>query len=155
MKNYKAYYESPIGTIEVGGNEEGITYLDFVDKIEAIEDVPDYLKQCLKELDEYFKGERKEFTVNCVVQGTDFQKKVWKALMEVPYGSTETYKDVAVKTGNDKAVRAVGNANHNNKIAIIIPCHRVVGSNGKLTGYAGGLWRKEWLLEHERKCKGN
>lgn len=150
MNIYKAYYESPIGTIEVGGNEEGITYLDFADKKETAE-VPECLKQCIRELDEYFKGMRKEFTVKCVTDGTGFQNKVWQALTDIPYGSTRTYKEIAAAAGNEKAVRAVGNANHNNHIAIIIPCHRVIGSNGKLTGYAGGLWRKEWLLEHERR----
>lgn len=153
MEEYSAYYNSPIGILEVKGNEEGITNLSFTDKAEGSGEIPEPLKECFKELDEYFKGDRKEFTVKCVIKGTEFQNKVWKALMKIPYGVTKTYKDIAVSIENGKAVRAVGSANHNNNIVIIIPCHRVIGSDGKLTGYGGGLWRKEWLLEHERKNK--
>lgn len=150
MEIYKTYYDSPIGAIEITATESGILSLDFVDEMKKFNDIPQILKDCLTELDEYFKGERKEFTINCELSGTDFQKKVWKALEEIPFGKTMSYKEIAEKIGNPKAVRAVGSANHNNKIAIIIPCHRVIGSSGKLTGYAGGLWRKEWLLNHEK-----
>lgn len=150
METYKAYYDSPIGAIEITSAENAILSLDFVDEIKRINDTPQILKNCLEELDEYFKGKRKEFTVSCVLSGTIFQKKVWETLREIPFGSTMSYKEVAERIGNPKAVRAVGSANHNNKIAIIIPCHRVIGSSGKLTGYAGGIWRKEWLLNHEK-----
>lgn len=150
MEIYKAYYASPIGAIEITAAESGILSLDFIDEMKKSDVIPQILKDCITELDEYFKGKRKEFTVNCELKGTDFQKKVWKALEEIPFGKTMSYKEIAEKIGNPKAVRAVGSANHNNKIAIIIPCHRVIGSSGKLTGYAGGLWRKEWLLNHEK-----
>jgi methylated-DNA-[protein]-cysteine S-methyltransferase len=149
----KAYYESELGIIEVKGNEEGIYSLDFMDKDEIIckedKQIPGILTDCLNQLDEYFKGSRKEFDLKLVLQGTDFQKNVWRELLKVPFGKTASYKDIALSVGNVKAVRAVGGANGKNKIAIIIPCHRIIGKNGTLTGYAGGIWRKEWLLKHE------
>ena len=100
-------------------------------------------------MDEYFRKQRKVFELPLKPEGTDFQKKVWQALTQVPYGKTSTYKEIAERTGDLKAVRAVGGANRKNPIAIIIPCHRIIGSDNHLTGYAGGLWRKEWLLRHE------
>lgn len=102
-------------------------------------------------MDEYFSGKRKKFDVSIVLEGTEFRKKVWKELMNIPYGETCSYKDIAIKIGNPKACRAVGGANNKNKIPIIIPCHRVIGTGGKLVGYAGGLHIKELLLENERK----
>ena len=105
----------------------------------------------VKELEEYFQGKRKEFTVPCRPEGTDFQKRVWEALTRIPYGETRTYKEIAVEAGNPKASRAVGMANNKNPVPIIIPCHRVIGSDGKLTGYAGGLGVKEFLLNLERE----
>ena len=105
----------------------------------------------VKELEEYFKGKRKEFTVPCRPEGTDFQKRVWEALTRIPYGETRTYKEIAAEAGNPKASRAVGMANNKNPVPIIIPCHRVIGSDGKLTGYAGGLGVKEFLLNLERE----
>jgi methylated-DNA-[protein]-cysteine S-methyltransferase len=148
---YKAFYHSEIGIIEILGTEDGIISLDFTEnsKGEAV-DTPDLLKECISELDEYFKGQRRVFTVKLDIQGTEFQKKVWRELLSIPYGASKTYREIAVSIGNPRAVRAVGNANHCNKIALLIPCHRVIGSNGDLTGYAGGLWRKEWLLKLER-----
>lgn len=147
---HKAYYRSEIGTIEITGTEEGILAIDFIDKEVQAGEIPSCLKECYRQLDEFFKGSRKEFSVPVLLQGTDFQNRVWTALMEIPYGKTVSYKEIAEKTGNAKAVRAVGSTNGKNKIAIVIPCHRVIGSDGTLTGYAGGLWRKEWLLKHER-----
>jgi methylated-DNA-[protein]-cysteine S-methyltransferase len=108
------------------------------------------LAECFSQLDEYFKGERREFTFPYILEGTIFQKNVWNALTGILYVNTGSYKDIAVSIGNEKAIRAVGSANGRNKLSIVIPCHRIIGSNGKLTGYAGGLWRKEWLLQHER-----
>lgn len=108
-----------------------------------------------RQLEEYFAGERREFDLPLSTKGTLFQKKVWEALCTIPYGETRSYRDIALQTGNEKACRAVGMANHNNPIAIVIPCHRVVGANGKLTGYAGGLDKKQFLLELERKYAGN
>jgi methylated-DNA-[protein]-cysteine S-methyltransferase len=102
-------------------------------------------------LEEYFKGTRREFDLKLRIEGTDFQRRVWDSLCGIPYGCTASYGEIAAIIGNPKASRAVGNANNRNRIPIIIPCHRVVGCNGKLTGYAGGLWRKEWLLSHEKK----
>ncbi len=103
-----------------------------------------------QQLSEYFEGKRQNFTLPLALEGTEFQKKVWQALQKIPYGQTKTYGQIAKEIGNDKAVRAVGNANHNNPIAIIIPCHRVIGANGKLTGYYGGIEKKEFLLKLEK-----
>ncbi len=110
-----------------------------------------FLEETICQLDEYFNGERVNFSIDMALQGSEFQRKVWQALSGVGYGETLSYKDIALRIDNPKAARAVGNANNKNPLCIIIPCHRVVGSNGSLTGYAGGLWRKKWLLEHERK----
>ena len=113
-------------------------------------------RRAVKELEEYFQGKRKEFTVPCVPEGTDFQKRVWEALTRIPYGVTRTYKEIAVEIGNSRSSRAVGMANHKNPVPIIIPCHRVIGSDGRLTGYAGGLGVKEFLLNLERgNCDEN
>jgi len=101
-------------------------------------------------LDEYFKGQRFTFTFPYSVEGTNFQKQVWQALTKIGYAEIGTYKTIALSINNEKAIRAVGNANGKNKLSIVIPCHRIIGSNGTLTGYAGGLWRKEWLLQHEK-----
>jgi methylated-DNA-[protein]-cysteine S-methyltransferase len=149
----KAYFKSPIGNIEISGSNEGITRVDFIDSQEVSSVVPDILFECVKQLNEYFKGTRKEFTLKLFLDGTKFQKQVWRKLIDIPYGETVSYGALALSVFNPKAVRAVGGANHNNKISIIIPCHRVIAKNGKLTGYAGGLWRKEWLLEHEKQYK--
>lgn len=152
MKKYKTYYKSEIGLIEIVGTENVILSVGFVEeKSKNSFEIHRCLEECIEQIDEYFRGKRKEFSVNLQLQGTDFQKKVWSQLMKIPFGETLSYKDVAASIGNEKAVRAVGNANGKNRIAIIIPCHRVIGSSGKLIGYASGVWRKEWLLLHERK----
>ena len=111
--------------------------------------LPAPLADGLAQLDEYFRGDRTAFTVKLDLRGTDFQKKVWAKLLGVQFGKTTTYKDLAGAVGNPAATRAVGGANHRNPVSIIVPCHRVVGSDGRLTGYGGGLWRKDWLLRHE------
>jgi len=105
----------------------------------------------LTQLDEYFKGKRRKFSVKLDLRGTVFQKRVWQALLKIPFGGTASYQDIAEAVGNRKAVRAVGNANGANPVAIIVPCHRVIGSDGSLVGYGSGLWRKRWLLSHEQK----
>lgn len=152
MVTYTASYPTEIGTIEIIGTDQNIISLGFVDEISKIQNkIPECIKVCIKQLDEYFKGKRKVFSVPLEANGTEFQKKVWKALFEIPYGETRSYKDIAVTIKNEKAVRAVGAANGKNPIGIIIPCHRVIGSDGSLTGYAEGVWRKAWLLEHELK----
>ena len=113
-----------------------------------------HANECIKQLDEYFSGKRKMFDIDVILKGTEFQRKVWNALKDIPYGVTVSYALIAEKTGDRKAARAVGNANNKNPVSIIIPCHRVIGSNGSLTGYGGGLWRKKWLLEHEYIYRG-
>ena len=148
----RAYYRSPIGMIEIVAAGEGITALNFVSQ-EPAGAVPEHpiLKAAVSEVDEYFRGARSEFTVPLSTPGTDFQRQVWGRLIRIPYGQTATYSGLAKAVGRPRAVRAVGQANHRNPVSIIIPCHRVIGSDGRLTGYGGGLWRKEWLLAHERK----
>ena len=156
------YYNSPIGVLKLISDGEAIIGLYFMDDdISYInkelndelneELVLPVLKQCKNELDEYFNGTRKDFSVKVKTQGTAFMELCWNYLITIPYGTTATYGDVARGIENPKAVRAVGGANNKNKISIIYPCHRVIGSDGKLTGYGGGLWRKEWLLQHEKK----
>ncbi|MBS4201262.1 methylated-DNA--[protein]-cysteine S-methyltransferase [Bacillus sp. FJAT-49732] len=156
-KIYKLDYESPIGVIEIIGTQEAIISILFSEENKKVHflqpETPPVLAECYNQLDEYFKGDRHEFTFPYQFEGTDFQKTVWGALIEIPYAKTGSYKDIAVSIRNEKAIRAVGSANGKNKLSIVIPCHRVIGSNGKLTGYAGGLWRKEWLLQHERSCQ--
>ena len=146
--DYAAYYESPLGWIEVKGNDIGIISIFFVDEQGPSCENP-LVAQCVKELEEYFQNKRTVFTVPLCAQGTDFQKRVWTALRTVPYGKTASYLDMANEIGNPKAVRAIGGANSKNPISIIVPCHRIIGKNGTLVGYEGGLWRKEWLLKHE------
>jgi methylated-DNA-[protein]-cysteine S-methyltransferase len=158
-KLYKLDYQSPIGVIEIVGTNEAICSIMFSDsdvKVNNIKDeTPKVIEDCFNQLDEYFKGERHEFTFPYIFEGTEFRKSVWNALTKIPYAELGSYKDIAVIIGNEKAVRAVGSANGKNKLSIVIPCHRIIGSNGKLTGYAGGLWRKEWLLQHEKSFKKN
>ncbi|MFT8352621.1 methylated-DNA--[protein]-cysteine S-methyltransferase [Clostridium saccharoperbutylacetonicum] len=154
MKNI-FYYESKIGRIKIEESGVAVTKLDFVsndDKGNIIEgSKTELLIEIVKQLDEYFDGTRKVFDLPIEPEGTEFQKKVWKALIEIPYGETKSYGEIAKIIGNDKAARAVGMANNKNPIAIIIPCHRVIGANGKLVGYAGGLELKEKLLELEKR----
>ncbi|MBE3110535.1 MAG: methylated-DNA--[protein]-cysteine S-methyltransferase [Acidobacteria bacterium] len=162
-----AYYESPIGLLEVRGGERGVSAVTFVDALAprvargaratrgartargGKGPLPAALADCLTQLDEYFRGERRAFSVKLDLGGTAFQNKVWRALRAVRFGKTASYKDIAKAVGNPAGTRAVGGANHSNPVSIIVPCHRVVGSDGRLTGYGGGLWRKEWLLRHE------
>lgn len=150
-----AYYESPIGLLEVRGGEAGVTAVNFVESRDPAVSrgetgaLPPPVAACLAQIDEYFGGERRTFSVKLDLRGTDFQMKVWKALRSVEFGRTVTYKDLAKAVGCPAGTRAVGGANHSNPVSIIVPCHRVVGSDGRLTGYGGGLWRKDWLLRHE------
>jgi methylated-DNA-[protein]-cysteine S-methyltransferase len=134
----------------VTGTDEGIKTLDFTDeKIPEIPETPACLKECIDQIGEYFQGRRKRFSVRLLMEGTDFQKKVWEQVSKIPFGEKVSYKDLATSIGNEDAFRAVGAANGKNPVSIIIPCHRVIGTNGQLTGYGGGLWRKAWLLKHE------
>lgn len=150
-KLYYGYYKSPIGILRIVVDESSLVALDFNEEENKQSDEQSYIKEVKNQLDEYFKGTRKLFDLNIKINGTDFQNKVWNELTKIPYGETISYKELATRIGNDKACRAVGNANNKNKISIIIPCHRVVGSNKKLVGYAGGLEKKEWLINHENK----
>ena len=156
MKTYKAYYKSPLGPIEISGMQDSILAVDFVeDLLPGDADLPFCLKTCLKQINEYFSGKRKEFLLKLDPQGTNFQKMVWQQLEKIPYGAVVSYGEIASIIGKPKASRAVGSANGQNPIAIIIPCHRVIGSDGSLTGYGGGLWRKEWLIKHEEGYQPN
>jgi len=150
------YITTPLGILEISGTNSFITSVLFVDnEAEPSPTIPDVLHQCSNELQEYFAGTRKAFDVKLKPEGTSFQKKVWTELKKINYGNTTSYSTIAKKLKNPDAVRAVGLANGKNPIAIILPCHRVIGEDGKLTGYAGGLWRKQWLLEHEGNVSGN
>jgi methylated-DNA-[protein]-cysteine S-methyltransferase len=151
------HYESPIGRIEIEGSEAGVSALNFVKAGRAKAErpskpsLPAPLADCLTQLEEYFRGKRTAFTVKLDLRGTAFQKRIWAELLRVEFGRTTTYKALAEAVGRPAATRAVGGANHSNPVSIIVPCHRVVGSDGRLTGYGGGLWRKEWLLRHEAR----
>ncbi|AJA46548.1 methylated-DNA--protein-cysteine methyltransferase, constitutive [Clostridium pasteurianum DSM 525 = ATCC 6013] len=151
--NKTFYYETKIGKIGITEDGKAITNIYFGESpskdINLIE--TPLLKEAYKQLQEYFHGKRKTFQLPLAPKGTDFQQKVWEALRKIPYGSTCSYKDVAIKIGNINACRAVGMANNRNPIPIIIPCHRVIGTNGKLVGYGGGLKIKEMLLKIENK----
>lgn len=144
------FYETEIGIIGIRENNKAITDIFFskVDTNDNIEET-DLIKECFKQLKEYFEGNRRDFDLPLETRGTEFQKKVWDELLKIPYGDTKSYKDIAIAIGNEKACRAIGMANNKNHIPIIIPCHRVIGSNGKLVGYAGGLNVKEKLLNIE------
>jgi methylated-DNA-[protein]-cysteine S-methyltransferase len=148
--NVTAYYKTPIGTAKIVGNENGINAITVMDQaMETSAEIPEILQDCVQQLNEYFNGSRKEFNLKLNPQGTDFQKHVWKELLLVSYGKTKTYLEQSKQLGDVKAIRAVASANGKNPIWIIIPCHRIIGSDGSLTGYAGGIWRKKWLLDHE------
>jgi AraC family transcriptional regulator of adaptative response/methylated-DNA-[protein]-cysteine methyltransferase len=155
---------TPLGEMCAGTTDTGICLLDFYDSKALSRDVivlpkamnttiaegeHHYIAQLEQQLNEYFAGKRKVFDLPLVVQGTDFQQVVWRTLLTIPYGKTISYHAQALQMGKPKSVRAVANANGTNRISIVIPCHRVIGSNGTLTGYGGGLWRKEWLLKLE------
>ncbi len=148
------YLKTPIGTAKIVGNKNGIISVSVIDiEIEVSKTVPDSLKNCVLQLKEYFAKDRTEFDLKLNPNGTDFQKKIWIELQNIHYAKTITYLQQSKNMGNVKAIRAIASANGKNPIWIIIPCHRVIGSDGSLTGYAGGTWRKKWLLEHENNTK--
>ena len=149
------YYESSIGLIEVTGTSDAVRSLNFVERRRERASSNGLVENVVRQLKEYFEGDRREFDAPIDPQGTAFQKTVWRRLLEVPYGQTASYRDIARAVGNPKAVRAVGGANGRNPIAIIVPCHRIIGSDGSMTGYGSGIWRKEWLLEHEGWSAGD
>ena len=151
MQTYRACHHSQIGSLEVVGNQKGILTIIFgADEFETDRNMPAPMAECLRQLTEYFKGRRQKFSIPLLLEGTDFQKAVWRQLQKIPFGQTASYGDVARAVGSPRAFRAVGNANNKNPIPLIIPCHRVIGSDGKLVGFGGGIWRKHWLLEHEK-----
>jgi methylated-DNA-[protein]-cysteine S-methyltransferase len=159
--NESVYYNSPIGILHIKNSGNAITELSFMDKtgkqntvdneIKIIQPVSPVLKNCIQQLDDYFAGKLFVFNLNLAQKGTAFQQQVWSELVKIRYGRTTSYLALSKSIGNEKAIRAVGAANGKNNIAIIVPCHRVIGQTGSLVGYAGGLWRKHWLLEHEAK----
>lgn len=149
----KTFYLSPIGLIEICGSEKGISTVLFDAKVDTLIEHPSCLRDCVKQLDEYFNKKRKIFDLPFDLSGTEFQLKVWNELLKIPYGAVCSYIDIAKRIGNKPAVRAVGSANGKNPISIIIPCHRVIGNDGSLVGYGGGIWRKKYLLELEREAK--
>ena len=145
----RGYYTSPVGELMILSVDDAVTHVLF-NKDERKEEVRTaVIEQCIQELDEYFKKGRKFFSVELRAEGTEFQKRVWTELLTIPFGKTISYEELAVRLGDIRAIRAAGVANSVNPIAVIIPCHRVIGKNGELTGYAGGLENKQWLLFHE------
>lgn len=154
-ETYTTYYHSPVGLLKISGSEDYISEVTFHDTTQKSEgkkkNFPPMVIQCIEQLIQYFHGELRRFDLPIHQSGTPFQQEVWNQLMQVPFGKTISYLDLAVRIGDSKATRAVANANGRNNVAIIVPCHRVIGSNRELVGYAGGLWRKKWLLEFEAK----
>ena len=145
------YINSPLGITRIIGDETGIAVISVFDvgTNEVSPEIPKVFKDAVSQLQEYFDGKRTDFDLKLNPQGTEFQQKVWKVLLEIPYGKTVSYMDQTKKLGDIKAIRAVASANGKNPLWIVVPCHRVIGTNGSLTGYAGEIWRKKWLLEHE------
>jgi methylated-DNA-[protein]-cysteine S-methyltransferase len=142
--------DTPLGHAMVQGTDRGITSIKILDSQERLsEKIPLELQNCANQLHEYFSGKRKTFELKLNPEGTEFQKNVWQHLQTIPFGKTTTYLELSRALGNEKAIRAVANANSKNPLWIVVPCHRVIGSDGSLTGYAGGLQRKAWLLHHE------
>lgn len=158
---YTQYLSSPIGILEISGTESAISSILFqtsekrtASAVAETSESSEIIRLCMQQLTEYFAGERREFDIPLSPKGTEFQQKVWKQLKEIPFGETSSYLSLAKKLGDEKCIRAAAAANGKNPITIILPCHRVIGSDGSLVGYAGDLWRKKWLLEHERVLYG-
>ena len=145
----RMYYHTPLGKLKITATEQGISTVQFTDEFESPAHSGAIVENCIHELGEYFAGKRTTFSLKFDLQGTDFQKRVWTELLNIPFGKTISYLELARRLGDEKVIRAAGSANGKNPIAIIVPCHRVIGSHGDLVGYAGGLHRKQWLLEFE------
>ena len=158
-----AYIKTPLGIANITGDNSGISEILVSDegdpkaKLELAKQIstiiPSFLEEAVAQINDYFEGKRTDFTFKLNPKGTEFQQKVWKGLLEIPFGKTMSYLELSKKLGDVKAIRAVASANGKNPLWIVIPCHRVIGTDGSLTGYAGGLWRKKWLLEHENPTK--
>lgn len=153
MLQQKVYFtsmQSPLGLLVIKGTGEAIIEISFADTpLPTDKQVPELLQRCIKQLEAYFEGTLTHFDLPIAPEGTDFQVQVWELLLQIGYASTSTYAELSRLLGDDKKARAVGNATGKNPLAIVVPCHRLLGSDNSLTGYAGGLWRKQWLLEHE------
>jgi methylated-DNA-[protein]-cysteine S-methyltransferase len=148
------FINTPLGIAKLEGDEMGLSNLTLLDSDEKLTDIiPEELEDAVYQLHEYFEGKRTQFSLTLNPEGTDFQKKVWLALEHIPYGQTISYLELSKNLGDTKAIRAVAAANGKNPLWVIVPCHRIIGSDGSLTGYAGGLQRKKWLLEHESPAK--
>ncbi len=144
-----AFINTPLGVTKIAGDENGIAVISILNESEVSETIPSVLQEAVTQLNDYFAGNRNDFDFMLNPSGTDFQQKVWQELLKIPFGKTMSYLDLSKKLGDVKAIRAVASANGKNPLWIVVPCHRVIGTDGSLTGYAGGLWRKKWLLEHE------
>jgi methylated-DNA-[protein]-cysteine S-methyltransferase len=145
----RAFLHTRLGYIEINGTDKGICKIDFINQRVKITRIPSLLKPCVTQLTEYFAGERQVFDLELDLVGSLFQMKIWNEIVKIPYGTTVSYLELAGRVGDTKALRAVGHANGANPVNIVVPCHRVIGSDGRLVGYRGGLKRKKWLLEHE------
>lgn len=144
------YLKTPLGTAEIKGDENGVSAISILDsETPTCKTIPEHLQQATNELNAYFESGLRDFTFTLNPKGTQFQQKVWKKLTGIPYGKTISYLELSRLLGDEKAIRAVASANGKNPLWIVVPCHRVMGADGSLKGYAGGLWRKKWLLEHE------
>lgn len=146
---FEAYYKSPIGNLRIISNDTDIIRIDFTEDFFKMKMIPVQIQNCITQLDEYFNGKRKKFNLAINPDGTEFQSTVWNLILKIPYGKTISYLELSKQFGDENAIRAIASANGKNPIPIIIPCHRVIGNDGSLTGYAGGLLKKQWLLEHE------
>jgi methylated-DNA-[protein]-cysteine S-methyltransferase len=144
-----ALIKTPLGIAKIVGDTNGITEISAIDEGEVSKTIPKELQRCVSQLQEYFDCKRTSFDFKMNLSGTDFQQKVWQELLNIPFGKTINYMDLAKKLGDPKVIRAAASANGKNPLWIVVPCHRVIGTDGSLTGYAGGIWRKKWLLEHE------
>ena len=164
----RVHFKSPIGTIHIESSDIGIRRLIFIDEDDMTSSIPssnemsshpeienEITSLVIQQLNEYFAGSRRAFDMPLDLQGTPFQKRVWQELLKIPFGTTISYKELALRLGDVKTIRAAGTANGANPVSIIVPCHRVIGSDGSLIGYGGGIWRKKWLLEHEKLSNVN
>ena len=143
------FIKTPLGIAKIVGDENGISLISILDEGVVSSNIPTILQEAVSQFNDYFEGKRIDFTFKLNPSGTEFQQKVWNGLLEIPFGKTMSYLELSKKLGDVKAIRAVASANGKNPLWIVVPCHRVIGTDGSLTGYAGGLWRKKWLLEHE------
>jgi methylated-DNA-[protein]-cysteine S-methyltransferase len=153
-ETYYTYYKSPLGFLKIAGTDHYISEVTFLDEDEDYKGAANYhplLNKCVEELIEYFNGNRLTFDIPVHQKGTEFQNRVWSELINIKYGKTISYMDLAKRLGDPNCIRAAANSNGKNQICVIVPCHRVIGSNHTLVGYAGGIWRKKWLLDLENK----